>query len=397
MSVTPGLERLCGPRADIVRGARIGLIAHPASVTRDWVHAADALRGAGGHVVRLLAPEHGSGGGHQDMVAVGEERDPLTGLPVVSLYGRDEASLTPDDASLGGLDLLVADLADVGARYYTFYATIVRAIEAAARVRLPVVVCDRPNPIGGTVVEGNLVAERYRSFVGELPVPNRHGMTVGELCRLAVAARGIDVDMTVVACDGWTRDLWWDGSGLPWVMPSPNMPTLETATVYPGMCLVEGTNLSEGRGTTRPFEIAGAPWLDARALVSALEAWELPGVRFRPVRFLPAFHKHAGAECQGVQLHVTDRHAFRPVLTGVAFLCAARARDPDRFRWREEPYEFVSDRPAIDLLAGGPGLREAIEAGTAPAEIAASWRDAERRFLRDRAPFLLYPAAAAES
>lgn len=391
MSVTPGLELLCGPRAALVRGAQVGLIAHPASVTRRLVHAAEALCAAGARVVRLFAPEHGSGGGHQDMVAVTEPRDPLSGLPVVSLYGEEEASLAPDDASLADLDLLIADLADVGARYYTFYATIVRTLDAAARVRLPVVVCDRPNPIGGRLVEGNLIGDGYRSFVSELSVPNRHGMTVGELCRLAVAGRRLDVDLTVVPCDGWTRDLWWDETGLPWVLPSPNMPSLDTAIVYPGMCLVEGTNLSEGRGTTRPFELAGAPWLDARALVEALEAWELPGVRFRPVRFQPAFQKHAGEECRGAQLHVTDRLAFRPVLTGLAFLCAARAQDPGRFRWREEPYEFVSDRPAIDLLAGGPGWREAIEAGVPPAEIAAAWRDAERGFLRDREPFLLYP------
>jgi uncharacterized protein YbbC (DUF1343 family) len=392
LSVVPGIEVLCGRDAGLVRGARVGLIAHPASVTRRLAHAAEALAAAGARVVRLLAPEHGSGGGHQDMIAVDEQRDALTGLPVVSLYGDSEASLTPSEAALAGLDVLVADLADVGARYYTFYATIVRAIEAAARVGLRVVVCDRPNPLGGTIVEGNLVAPGYRSFVGELPVPNRHGMTVGELCRFAAAERGLAVDLTVVPCAGWSRSQWWDETGLPWVLPSPNMPTLETATVYPGMCLVEGTNLSEGRGTTRPFELAGAPWLDARALAAQLAGWDLPGVIFRPVRFVPAFQKHAGAECQGVQLHVTDRLAFRPVLAGVAFLSAARAQAPGRFRWREEPYEFVADRPAIDLLAGGPGWREAIETGTSPSAIAAAWASAEGEFARTRLPFLLYPS-----
>ena len=381
---------LCGREAGLVRGARVGLIAHPASVTRRLAHAAEALATAGARVVRLFAPEHGSGGGHQDMIAVDERRDALTGLPVVSLYGESEASLAPSDAALAGLDVLVADLADVGARYYTFYATIVRAIEAAARAGLRVVVCDRPNPLGGVLIEGNLVAPAYRSFVGELPVPNRHGMTVGELCRFAVAERGLAAELAVVPCAGWSRAEWWGETGLPWVLPSPNMPTLETATVYPGMCLVEGTNLSEGRGTTRPFELAGAPWLDGPALAAQLARWELPGVLFRPVRFLPAFQKHAGTECQGVQLHVTDRLAFRPVRTGIAFLAAARAQDPGRFRWREEPYEFVADRPAIDLLAGGPGWREAIETGVEPSLIAASWAADEATFARLRQPSLLY-------
>ncbi|MBP1612508.1 MAG: hypothetical protein H6Q01_1171 [Acidobacteria bacterium] len=340
--------------------------------------------------MRLFAPEHGSGGGQQDMIAVDERRDALTGLPVVSLYGESEASLAPSDAALAGLDVLVADLADVGARYYTFYATIVRAIEAAARAGLRVVVCDRPNPLGGVLIEGNIVAPAYRSFVGELPVPNRHGMTVGELCRFAVAERGLAAELAVVPCAGWSRADWWGETGLPWVLPSPNMPTLETATVYPGMCLVEGTNLSEGRGTTRPFELAGAPWLDGPALAAQLARWELPGVLFRPVRFLPAFQKHAGTECQGVQLHVTDRLAFRPVRTGIAFLAAARAQDPGRFRWREEPYEFVADRPAIDLLAGGPGWREAIETGIEPSVIADSWAADEATFARLRQPSLLY-------
>jgi uncharacterized protein YbbC (DUF1343 family) len=288
--------------------------------------------------------------------------------------------------------VLVADLADVGARYYTFYATIVRAVEVAARTGLRVVVCDRPNPLGGALIEGNLVGPGYRSFVGELPVPNRHGMTVGELCRFAAAERGLAVELAVIPCEGWRRGAWWDETGLPWVLPSPNMPTLETATVYPGMCLVEGTNLSEGRGTTRPFEIAGAPWLDGRALAAQLARWDLPGVTFRPVRFLPAFQKHAGTECQGVQLHVTDRLAFRPVRTGVAFLTAARAQDPRRFRWRDEPYEFVADRPAIDLLAGGPRWREAIETGVDPSVIAASWEGDEAAFAQARQPSLLYPS-----
>jgi uncharacterized protein YbbC (DUF1343 family) len=390
LSVVPGLEVLCGREVKLVRGARVGLIAHPASVTRRLVHAAVALTAAGARVVRLFAPEHGAGGVAQDMIAVDEQRDAWTGLPVVSLYGDSETSLSPPESALTGLDLLVADLADVGARYYTFYATIVRALEVAARVGLRVVLCDRPNPLGGARIEGNLVSPGYRSFVGELPVPNRHGLTVGELARFAVASLGLRVDLVVVPCDGWSRDAWWDETGLPWVLPSPNMPTLETATVYPGTCLVEGTNLSEGRGTTRPFELVGAPWLDGPRLAAQLARQDLPGVAFRPVRFRPVHQKHAGVECQGVQLHVGDRRVFCPVLTGVAVLAAARAQNPERFRWRTEPYEFVADRPAIDLLAGGPAWREALETGSDARVIASSWKADEAAFSSQREPFLLY-------
>lgn len=371
-----GIDVLATDRASLVRGARVGLIAHPASVGRDLAHATDLLIGAGANVVRLFAPEHGVGGGAQDMVAVDEVRDPVSGLPVVSLYGETEDSLVPRPEHLADLDVLVADLQDVGSRYYTFFATIVRALPVAARAGLRVVVCDRPNPLG-RAVEGNLVTESFHSFVGELPVPNRHGMTVGELCLMAREARGIDIELQVVAAEGWRGGDAWDEPGLPWVLPSPNMPTLDTALVYPGGCLFEGTNLSEGRGTTRPFELVGAPWLDARSLARRLEALALPGAAFRPARFLPGFQKHAGEECGGVQIHVTDRRVFRPVLAGLAVVIAAREEAPDAFRWRTERYEFVDDVPAFDLLAGTDSWRHAIEEGASARDIAASW-DEER-------------------
>lgn len=390
MNVLPGIDVLVTDRADLVRGARVGLIAHPASVGRDLRHAADLLAAAGAHVVRLFAPEHGIGGAAQDMIAVDEQRDPLTGLPVTSLYGTSEDSLTPRADAFDDVDLVVADLADVGARYYTFAATVIRALPVAAAAGRRVIVADRPNPLGGAI-EGNLFDEAgWRSFVGEIAVPNRHGLTLGELCRLAVRRRGIDVDLEVIPAAGWRRDRWWDATGLPWVLPSPNMPTLDTAAVYPGMCLVEGTNLSEGRGTTRPFELSGAPWLDATALARRLAGWQLPGVVARPVTFRPAFHKHAGLDCGGVQLHVTDRAAFRPVLTGLAFVAAAREQDPARFRWRTEAYEFVSDRLAFDLLAGGTGWREALEAGADPRDVARGWAAEESWFGQAREDFGLY-------
>ncbi len=372
----PGIEVLASDRADLVRGSRVGLIAHPASVGRDLAHATDLLRNAGAHLVRLFAPEHGVGGGAQDMVAVDEVRDPVSGLPVVSLYGETEDSLVPRAAHLADIDVLVADLQDVGSRYYTFFATVVRALPAAASAGVRVVVADRPNPLG-RAVEGNVVAEGFRSFVGELPVPNRHGMTVGELCLMARATRSIGVELEVVPAEGWRGGDAYDEPGLPWVMPSPNMPTVDTALVYPGGCLVEGTNLSEGRGTTRPFELLGAPWLDGRALAARLNALGLPGAAFRPARFLPGFQKHAGTECGGIQIHVTDRRAFRPVLTGLAVVIAAREEGGDDFRWRTERYEFVDEIPAFDLLAGTDAWRLAIENGASAREIAAAW-DEER-------------------
>ncbi len=381
MTVRPGIEVLCEDRAHLVRNARVGLLAHPASVDRDLRHAAERLAEAGAEVVRLFAPEHGVTGGTQDMVPVDERRDPVTGLPVVSLYGETEDSLVPRPEHLAGLDALVIDLQDVGARYYTFAATAIRALGPSAEAGVRVIACDRPNPVGGDLVEGNTVEPAFRSFVGELPVPQRHGMTIGELVRFAARVRAIDVDLEVIPCDGWHRADDFAATGLPWVLPSPNMPTPDTALVYPGTCLLEGTNLSEGRGTTRPFEIVGAPWLDPRALADALAAEAFPGVRFRPLAFVPTFHKHAGTPCGGVQLHVFDRRAFRPVLTGLAVVIAARRLAPDRFAWRTEPYEFVADRPAFDLLAGTDTWRRAIEEGASAREIAAGFRvhEAEQR------------------
>ncbi len=388
--VRPGIEVLTDDRSRLIKGARVGLLAHAASVSRDLVHAVDLLRRAGAEVIRLFAPEHGVSGALQDMVPAREERDRLTGLPVVSLYGVTEDSLTPRREHFAGIEVLVADLVDVGARYYTFAATVIRALPVAAASGVRVIVADRPNPLGGVAVEGNLVAEGWRSFVGELPIPNRHGLTLGELCLFAKQARGLDVDLTVVPAAGWRRKWDWEATGLPWTPPSPNMPATSTAWVYPGMCLLEGTNLSEGRGTTLPFELAGAPWLDPRALAARLTGFDLPGVLFRPVVFRPAFHKYSGEECGGVQLHVRDRDAFRPVVTGLSVVAAARELAPDAFRWREAPYEHVTDRLAFDLLAGTPTWRAALEAGEDPRTIAAGWAADEAAFRDLAAPARLH-------
>jgi uncharacterized protein YbbC (DUF1343 family) len=391
VTVRPGLERLANEDRALVRGARVALLAHAASVGTDLAHAVEVLaERAGAEVVRLLAPEHGVAAARQDMVAVDERRDPVSGLPVVSVYGDDETSLAPPAAALEDVDVLVADLTDVGARYYTFVASIVRAMEVAAAVGRRVVIADRPNPIGGVTVEGPRIDTGYHSFVGELTVANRHGLTVAELCHRARAERGIDVELDVARLDGWRREQWWDETGLPWVPPSPNMPTLDTAAVYAGGCLIEATVLSEGRGTTRPFELVGAPWLDPRQFARRLSDFGIPGVAFRPLVFVPAFQKHGGVQCGGVQIHVQSRSLFRPVLTGVALLAAARAEDPERFGWRREPYEFVADRPAIDLLAGSSRWREAIEDGASPWEVEAGWRADQEAFEEERSSLLMY-------
>jgi len=390
-TVNTGLMRLMTDAGDSVAGKRLGLIANPTAVDAEFRHAADLLHSDARFDLRvLMGPEHGLRGAEQDMVAVSAGVDAHTGLPVHSLYGAREEALTPTAEMLDGLDTLLFDIQDVGARYYTYVWTMVLAMRACARAGVEVVVLDRPNPLGGLLAEGGRVCAGYESFVGLCSVPNRHGMTAGEIARWARQDEGLDVDLEVVTMTGWRRDMGFADTGLPWVMPSPNMPTCDTALVYPGMCLVEGTELSEGRGTTRPFEIAGAPFVDGYALADALTAEQLPGVCFRPLTFTPAFHKHSGIECGGVQLHVTDRAQFRSYLTGVAFLRAVHSLWPDEFSWRERPYEFVTDKPAIDLLTGSDRVRLAIERGDTVAELEATWAEGEQELLSQRESWFLY-------
>lgn len=359
-----GLERLLEEPKRWLGKARVGLIANPTSVDRRLAHAVDLMHSHPGIDVRLLfGPEHGIRGAAQDMVQIGNARDPVTGLPEVSLYGETFASLSPTPAHLAQVDVLVFDIQDVGARYYTYAATMALCMRAAGEAGVKVVVLDRPNPIGGVQIEGGGLDHGLENFCGLYPIPQRHAMTVGELARLYNGAFGIGCDLEVVACEGWRRDTYYDECDLPWVMPSPNMPTVETAVVYPGMCLLEGTNLSEGRGTTRPFELFGAPFIDARRLVDELGGYDLPGVRFRPCVIEPTFHKFAGQRCGAVQLHVTDRRAFNAYRTGIAVLVVVKARWPNAFAWRTQPYEFRADVPAIDLLTGKPAVREAIDGG----------------------------------
>lgn len=385
MTVETGLEQLVAdPR--ILRGRRVGLVVNPTAVTRDLTHAITAL-GKLVEVTALFGPEHGLAGAAQDMIAVG---DGGGAVPVFSLYGSSYESLTPTRDMLELVDVLVFDIQDIGARYYTFVWTMVLAMRAAAAAGKSFVVLDRPNPIGGQQVEGGAIEPGYESFVGLVSVANRHGLTAGEIARWRQREEKLDLDLTVVPMRGWRRDMLYADTGLPWVQPSPNMPTVDTALVYPGMCLVEGTELSEGRGTTRPFELAGAPWLDPDRLAGTLNAYELPGVRFRPASFLPTFHKHSPQPTHGVQLHVTEPRAFLPYRTGVAFLKACRDQAPAQFAWRTRAYEFVDRIAAIDLLCGTSAIREGIDAGASLAELAGTWAAQEADFRGLRQQWLLY-------
>jgi uncharacterized protein YbbC (DUF1343 family) len=389
--VASGLDVLAGERFGPLRGLAVGLVCNPTSVDRRLRHAADLFHDAlGVRLAALFGPEHGVRGDAQYMAAVGNGRDRRTGVRVHSLYGNRVESLRPTERALRGLDALVFDIQDVGARYYTYQATMLYCMEAAARANLAFIVLDRPNPIGGRAVEGPALRPGFGSFCGVHDVAVRHGLTVGELAGLYREERGLELALTVIPCRGWRRRMFQRDTGLPWVFPSPNMPTPETALVYPGMCLLEGTNLSEGRGTTRPFELFGAPWLDAGRLAEALDASQLPGVRFRPVSFVPTWDKHAGVRCHGVEVVVDDRDAFRPFRTGIACVAAARAQDPRHFRWRTDPYEFVEHVPAFDLLCGSAREREALEHGRGWRDLAAEWEREERIFRERRSGHLRY-------
>lgn len=391
MRVVVGLERILADQKHLLEGKRVGLVCNPTSVTPDLTHAIDLFHAAGGVDLRaIFGPEHGARGDAQYMVDVGEEHDARTGLPVFSLYGRTKESLAPTEEMLEGVDALVVDIQDIGSRYYTYVYTMSYCMESAAKLGKEVIVLDRPNPLGGVTVEGNVLNRPLRSFVGRYPIPVRHGMTPGELAGLFNEEFGIGCQLTVVPMRGWNREMWFDMTELPWVIPSPNMPSLEVATVYPGMCLLEGTNVSEGRGTTLPFLFVGAPWVDAYALAEALTAEELPGIRFRPHYFTPTWDKFKGQRCAGVQLHLSDREAYRSYATGIAIVKHLRRLNPEQFDWRREPYEFESDHLAIDLLLGRHELRKMIESDAGLADIEASWADELSEFLRTRTRYLLY-------
>ncbi|MBI2340448.1 MAG: DUF1343 domain-containing protein [Deltaproteobacteria bacterium] len=389
--VKTGIDRLFEEEIVDFKNKRVALLVHPASVNSRLQYTLDLFyENPKINLTRLFAPEHGLWGYAQDMIAVESQTDPRTSLPVKSLYGKNIASLKPTPADLADVDCVVCDLQDIGSRYYTFIYTMALTMQACAENNREMIVLDRPNPINGIDLEGKILKKGFESFVGLYPLPVRHGMTIGELAAYFNEECNIECNLKVVPMKGWKREMFFDATSLPWVPPSPNMPTLETALVYPGMCLLEATNLSEGRGTTRPFELAGAPFIDAHELAKNLSALHLEGVIFRPTTFRPTFHKWANEECGGVQLHVTDRKKFRPYLTGVAFLKTVIDLYPNDFQWRDKPYEFVSEIPAIDLLSGDAVLRKKLEAHASLEDIQKDWKEGYEEFLKKRQKHLLY-------
>jgi uncharacterized protein YbbC (DUF1343 family) len=372
--------------------ARLGLLSHAPSVGPDLASARELVaRRLPGRLQILFSPQHGLLGEKQDnMIASADFADPVLGLPVVSLYGP---RLTPPPEALAAVDIILVDLVDVGTRVYTFAATLAKVMVAAAPLGKKVVVLDRPNPIGGTAVEGNVLRPEWASIVGPYPLPMRHGFSLGELARYYNVTQGINCDLTVIPAAGWRRGDYFDATGLPWVLPSPNLPTLDAAMVYPGQVLLEGTNLSEGRGTTRPFELFGAPFLEPGRLLDRLKekAIELPGVILRTACFEPTFHKFAGELCRGFQLHVTDRRSFKPYFTTLALLSVIRELYPKQFAWRQPPYEYENERLPIDLLTGDDAIRRGLEQGLSVAELESTWQNDLEKFMEVRQEFLLYP------
>jgi uncharacterized protein YbbC (DUF1343 family) len=380
--VVPGVEILAGDSAGVLRGLRVGLITNHTGLSRSGTPAAQLLLDAGIDIRVLLAPEHGLRGSEQPGQVISDAIDQATGLPVHSLYGE---RLTPDPALLDGLDALVFDVQDVGARYYTYVSTMAEAMRAAAGAGILFVVADRPNPIGGESVQGNVLDPAFASFVGLFPVPMRHGMTAGELALLFNREYGIGARLVVIPAAGWRRSAWADQTGLPWIATSPNMPDLESATHYPGTCLFEGTNLSVGRGTARPFQQIGAPWLDAEAVVGIIPEGSLPGVRLVPETFTPIGAddgKFDGQSVQGIRLEVTDRKTYDPTKTAVVLLREIQRSAGADWVWRPA---------AFDRLAGTDQLRIAVDSGATVDEIVQGWERARQRFQRVRNKYLLYP------
>jgi uncharacterized protein YbbC (DUF1343 family) len=407
--VQTGLEVLARSRPKWLRGRRIGLLMHPASVTSDFVTAREVVsRNYGRKLTALFGPQHGASGEKQDnMVESPHGYDTELMIPVYSLYSETRK---PTAAMMDQVDVLLVDLQDVGCRVYTFEWTTALALEACAAAGKEVVILDRPNPLGGETVEGNLVRDNFRSFVGLYPVPMRHGLTLGEMAalvnaRMGNAARGVRprprkdgpgiscpgaCQLTVIPMRGWRRKMLFPDTGLPWVIPSPNMPTFDTAVVYPGQVLLEGSNLSEGRGTTRPFEIFGAPYLDSRRFKASFESRRLPGVVLREQPFQPTFQKWSGKLCFGFQLQVTDRKAYRPYLTTLAILQDVLAEHRLDFIWKQPPYEYVTDKLPVDILTGDPAVRKVLESGSSLTRLERSWKKEIASFLREARAFRIY-------
>ncbi|MEQ1605510.1 MAG: DUF1343 domain-containing protein [Pyrinomonadaceae bacterium] len=385
-----GIERLLSDKIGLIRGLRVGLVCNQASVIPDsFVHAADAFGECREFELNaLFGPQHGIRGDVQDnMIETPHTVDERTGKPVYSLYSETRE---PTDEMVKDIDAFVIDLQDVGCRIYTFVYTMANCMRAAKKFGKKVIVCDRPNPINGNAIEGNITEHEFKSFVGQFELPTRHGMTIGELAQMFNEHFGIGCDLTVVKMGGWGREMWGDQTGLPWILPSPNIPTIDSCIVFPATVHVEGTELSEGRGTTKPFELNGAPFIDPYEWVRELEKFNFEGVKFRHVFFRPTFQKCAGHTCGGVQIHVTDRGAFTPVIVGIAMIKTAYDMYTEHFQWKQEAYEYVFDKNPFDVVSGTDKIRKQIEAGIALSEIEAGWVEGLSRFGEIRKPHLLY-------
>jgi uncharacterized protein YbbC (DUF1343 family) len=373
---------------EMLKNRRVGLIANQTSVSMQLEYSWTMLRRAGIGLARIFSPEHGLFAVEQDQVAV--TRQPDTGCEIVSLYGDSEQTLAPARELLEGLDVVLFDIQDVGSRYYTYVNTLALFMAAAEGLDIEIMVLDRPNPLGGSIIEGPQLDPAFHSFVGVMPVPVRHGLTAGEIAHFYRSYKMLDINLSIFAMQGWSRKMLFPETGLPWVPPSPNMPTFQVAEVYPGMCLFEGLNVSEGRGTTTPFLLSGAPFVDPEELAQRLASMPLDGVVFRPTWFRPTFHKYGNEVIGGVFLHVTDHARFRPFATAVAMTCALRELYPDKLSFLDGVYEFRNDIPAFDLLAGSGAIRSMILGG-APAEtIIASWQKDEAAFAAIKPDFHLY-------
>ncbi|MBA2493744.1 MAG: DUF1343 domain-containing protein [Acidobacteria bacterium] len=388
-AVKLGLEKILDEQINLLKGLRIGLICNPASVNHQFQHAADLFYANPNiNLITLFGPQHGIRGDVQDnMIETSHITDSQTEIPIYSLYSETRQ---PTEEMLLGLDALVFDLQDVGCRVYTFIYTMANCMRACGKYGKKMFVLDRPNPINGLDIEGNLLELGHESFVGMYPIPMRHGLTVGELAKLFNTDFELHCDLEIIAMDGWNREDYYDETDAPWVMPSPNMPTIDTAVVFPATVYFEGTQISEGRGTTRPFEIVGASYINAQEYADALTLLELSGVIFQPISVLPTFQKFAGENCGGVFLHITDRKAFEPVITGLAMIKTVFNLYPNYFKWKNPPYEYVYDRNPFDVIAGSTKIREFIEQGKTINEIKMFWQKDVKEFYRTRKEYLLY-------
>ena len=384
-----GVEVLLSEKIDLIRGQRIGLVCNQASVLTNVSHVADVFGERDEFdLTTLFGPQHGIRGDVQDnMIETAHATDERTGKPIYSLYSETRE---PTEEMLSNVDTIVFDMQDVGCRIYTFVYTMANCMRAAKKFGKRVVVCDRPNPINGVAVEGNITELEFKSFVGQFEIPTRHGMTTGELAKLFNEHFGIGCELEVISMQGWRREMWFEETGLPWVLPSPNIPTVDTCVVFPATVHIEGTELSEGRGTTKPFELNGAPYIDPWAWVEELNKFDFPGVKFRQCYFQPTFQKHGGVTCGGLQIHVTDREAFTPVIVGIAMVKTAYDLYRDRFEWKRDAYEYVFDKNPFDVVCGTDKIRTAIETGSSLSDIQRAWADGLDEFLKIRSKVLLY-------